>query len=153
MELIHVQLTQVEDTHPRVDGLVQEQVLLVLLDGGQVLVVDDVPVVQGRCQLALDRSVVLGRVLAPGAVRGHKADVDSVPQVLHRLPEARVTHQLEEVLLEIVLGLLALLRVEVDVAFHPPALLEGDDRVNLLDDETVVPVELQIPDIHHVALA
>ena len=69
----------------------------------------------------------------------------------HGLAEARITHQLEEVLLEIVLGLLALLGVGGDVAFHPPALREGDDRVNLLDDETVVPVELQIPDIHHVA--
>ena len=48
MELIHVQLTQVEDAHPCVDGLVQEQILLLLLDGRQVLVVDDVPVVQGR---------------------------------------------------------------------------------------------------------
>ena len=53
---------------------------------------------------------------------GHTVDLNAVPQILHRLTEARVAHELEKVFLKVILGLLSLFGVEINVRFHPALL-------------------------------
>jgi hypothetical protein len=68
------------------------------------------------------------------------------------LTENRVVHELEEILLELVGGLLAHLSVAVDVAGHEVRLLELDRPVNLLEHHTLLEVELEISDVADVPL-
>ena len=57
-------------------------------------------------------------------MRPDKLHVDAVSEVLHRLAEDRVIHELEEVLLEVGSGPPSELGVQGDVWLHPRPLLE-----------------------------
>eukprot|EP01044_Picomonas_judraskeda_P012209 COSAG03_NODE_1731_length_3593_cov_87.784488_6_plen_134_part_00 len=100
----HPVFAQVQDAHASIDGLIEHQRFLLLLDCGQVIAEDDVAIVQRRCQVPFHRSVVLRAQPSVLTVAGHEIDVDPAAQILHRLAEAGVVHQFEEGLLELVLA-------------------------------------------------
>ena len=69
--------------------------------------------------------------------------VDSVSEVLHRLAEDRVVHELEKVLFEIGCGLLPELGVQGNVGLHPRPLLELEDFVDLPQPHPKIQVLLE----------
>ena len=65
-------------------------------------------------------------------VGAHEMDVDMLAEVLHRLPEHQVVHQLVKILLEVAGHLFSELGVHPDVGLHPGALLKEKSLVDLL---------------------
>ena len=124
-ELIHMNLAEVQDGDPDGYRLVQFDDRLVLLHPHQVLADLVLPLVGG-----------VGDDLLHALVRRDELEVDVVLHVLHGLAIGRVVRQLEEVLLEVRLGRLPLLGVEVDVGLEPPCL----KRMQRLMDSTCRPI-------------
>ena len=104
------------------------------LDAGQVIAKDRCSCKQGPCD-KLSQLVSF--------VRPDKLHVDAVSEVLHRLAEDRVVHELEEVLLEIGSGLLPELGVQGDVWLHPRPLLELEDFVDFPQPHPKIEVLLE----------
>ena len=95
-------------------------------------------------RVLLKTSVLANRGLAD------KLHIDAVSEVLHRLAEDRVVHELEEVLLEIRCGPLPELGVQGNVRLHPRPLLELEDFLDLPQPHPKVQVLLEGPVVQNV---
>ena len=91
MELIHDDLTQIEDGLPEVDGFVHDHFDLPHLAQHQVLAEDDY-----RFEVQLHHPLEIHLLVH------HEIDILMVLDVLHHLPKHRFVHDLEEILPEIV---------------------------------------------------
>ena len=92
VEVVHQGFEEIQDAHACVDWALEEYFVPVQLNAGQVIAKD-------RCsckQRACDKFSQLVSLVRPD-----KLHVDAVSEVLHRLAEDRVIHELEKVLLEI----------------------------------------------------
>ena len=91
VEVVHQGFGEIQDAHACVDWALEEYFVPVHLNAGQVIAKDCCSCKQGACD-KLPQLVSL--------VRLDKLHVDSVSEVLHRLAEDGVVHELEKVRLE-----------------------------------------------------
>ena len=80
----------------------------------------------------------------------HKPDVHPFPEILHRLTEDRVVHQLEEVALKRGLGNTTEARVQVDIRSEPRTLIKRQHTMNLAELQTVFQIKLEVSVVNHV---
>ena len=111
------------------------------LNSGQVIAKDRCSSKQGACD-KLSQLVSL--------VRPDKLHVDAVSEVLHRLAEDGVVHELEEVVLEVGSGPLSELGVQGNVWLHPRPLLELEDFVDFPQPHPKIQVLLEGPVVQDV---
>ena len=83
-------------------------------------------------------------------VVAHKGDLAPGAHIFHCLAEARVVHQLIKVFFEIVCGLGALGRVELNPGLHPGLLVEFKDAVDPSQLHAVLHIELEVTDVANV---
>ena len=82
----------------------------------------------------------------------HYFYVDTVPQVLHGLPEHRVVHKLVKVLFKIAFRFFPEIRVHPDVRLQTAFLFELQHPVHAFQFHALLQIKLQVSVVHDIVV-